>query len=116
MAVPELDTVLDITGLLGTFLLLAVSLLIVYPIVAYARNVAYTEAFVLLATGFFVLTVIGILEIVFAMDAAADVLRPVAAAAALAGTWFFAREFVDVGGDDWIEMEAMEGGDDDDDG
>lgn len=38
-------------------LLLAASLLLIYPVVAYARNVAYTTGFVGLTTGFLLLTI-----------------------------------------------------------
>jgi len=74
--------------------LVLTTLLITYPVVAYARNVAYTEGFVLLACSFVLTTVIGVLDFVLGAHTAANALRPVGAFVALAGIWYFARDFV----------------------
>jgi len=85
--------------------LLAASLLLIYPVVAYARNVAYTEGFVGLAVGFFLLT----LSNLFGLLVDQDVLAPAldssvavrgivnlgATVAATIGIYFFARQFID---------------------
>jgi len=77
--------------------LLLTSLLLVYPVLAYARNVAYTEAFVLLALSFFATTAVGVLDFVLGAATPANVVRVVGAVLALTGTWFFARDFLRVG-------------------
>ena len=115
MALPELDVILDFVGLSGALLLFIVSILIVYPLFAYARNVAYTEGLFLLAFGFFAVTLITVFEVLLHMDAAADALRVPAGIAALFGTWFFARDFVDVDRDDTFGLPPSGGGDVDDD-
>jgi hypothetical protein len=91
-----------------------VSLIIVYPLLAYARNVAYTEGLFLLAIGFFLVTAITVFEVALDMDAVADTLRVPAGVAALTGTWFFARDFVDLSQNDSFEF-VLDGGDDRDD-
>lgn len=78
--------------------LVATTVLIVYPVVAYARNVAYTEAFVFLALSLVSLTVVGILDFLFAAHTPANVVRLLGGAFAFAGVWFFARDFIHVGG------------------
>jgi len=75
--------------------LLVTSLLLVYPVVAYARNVAYTEALVSLALAFFTVTLVGVLDFVFHATTAANVLRLLGGALALIGVWLFARDFIE---------------------
>lgn len=89
---------LGILTLLVTVVLIGVSLLILYPLLAYSRNVAYTEGIVALALGFFTVTVIMLVDIHLGMEVVADVLRFVAAVFAFVGTWYFSRDFIDVGG------------------
>ena len=98
-------------------LLVIVSLIIVYPVVAYSRNVAYTEGIVALALAFFTVTVIMITDIHLQMEVLSDGLRVVAALFALVGTYYFARDFVDVGDSDMSSfgVEFDMGGDDDGD-
>lgn len=91
-----------------TLLLLATSLLLVYPLVAYARNVAYTEGLAALATGFFLITIVVISDFWLEMPAISNLARLLAAASGFVGTWFFARDFVQVNG-----MEYYTGGFDD---
>jgi len=74
------------------FVLALTAVLVVYPLAAYARNVAYTEAFVLLALAFF--RVVGVVDFVLGYRTLANSLRPVGALFALAGVYLFARDFV----------------------
>ncbi|WP_227130997.1 hypothetical protein [Halorubellus salinus] len=84
--------------------LLAASLLLVYPTVAYAQNVAYTEGLVGLTTGFVLLTVsntVGLLIendlIAPAVDSSAgitSILNLGASVAATIGIYYFARQFI----------------------
>ncbi|MCX2818261.1 hypothetical protein EGH25_02700 [Haladaptatus sp. F3-133] len=76
------------------FVLALTAVLVVYPLAAYARNVAYTEAFVLLALAFFTVTVVGVVDFVLGYRTLANALRPVGALFALAGVYLFARDFV----------------------
>lgn len=84
--------------------LLATSLMLIYPVVAYARNVAYTEGFVGLATGFVLLTVSNTLSILIDNDVLAPELESSvavtgivnlgASVAATIGIYYFARQFI----------------------
>lgn len=78
--------------------LIITTALLVYPVVAYARNVAYTEAFVLLALSFASVAAVGALDFVIGAHTASNAVRVVGAVFAVAGVWFFARDFVQVGG------------------
>lgn len=111
---PEL---VRLMSLVMATVLVGVSLLIVYPLVAYARNVAYTEGFVFLALAFFTVTAITLTDIYFAMEVVSDVLRTLGAAFAFAGVWYFSRDFIDVNGTDMSSfgVDFDLGGDDDGD-
>ncbi len=97
--------------------LLLTSLLLVYPVVAYARNVAYTEAFVSLALAFFSVTVVGLLDFVLNAKTPANVVRLLGGALGFLGVWFFARDFIKAGaGDrfgDFGQHVEFSGGDED---
>jgi hypothetical protein len=81
--------------LLGqTALLLITSGLLLYPVVAYARNVAYTEGIVFLALAFFATTAVGVLDFVFGATTVANGVRLLGAAFGLVGVWYFSRDFV----------------------
>lgn len=86
-----------IAFLSNSALLLLTALLLVYPLVAYAQNVAYTEGFVLLALGFLAFTaayILGTFQITsFTVRSGLNLL---AATFATVGIWSFAREFVTV--------------------
>lgn len=87
----------EVLYLLQTGLLLAASALLIYPVLAYARNVAYTEGVVALSASLFVLTVAYVLG---ALDAALWVRNAVSFLSAVlagVGIWYFARSFVSVG-------------------
>lgn len=85
--------------------LLAASLLVVYPVVAYAQNVAYTEGLVGLAAGFFLLTFSNLFGLLIDNDVVAPALDSSlgvrsfmnfgASVCALIGTYYFARQFID---------------------
>lgn len=79
--------------------LLVTSVLLIYPVVAYARNVAYTEGFVFLALSFFSVTAVGVLDFVLDTTTAANLVRLVGAVLALIGVWFFARDFIRISHD-----------------
>lgn len=80
-----------------TTALVIASLLILYPVIAYAHNVAHTRGLLLLSAGFLTLTVSYIVSVVFDMGVESAVLDLAAALLAAAGTWEFARPFVRFG-------------------
>ena len=92
-------------------IMLTVSGLLVYTVVAYARNVAYVEGIVLLALAFLSVTFVLILDFFLGMKTLANAVRLSGACFALAGVWFFARDFVRVGTDSGYRFD--EGGFDD---
>ncbi|WP_435358414.1 hypothetical protein [Haloarchaeobius sp. DFWS5] len=86
-------------------LLLSASLLLLYPVVAYAQNVAYTEGIVGLSVGLFLLTVSNVLGILIDADVifpdiyssllVTSVLNLGASVCATIGIYYFARQFID---------------------
>ncbi len=74
--------------------LVVTTLMLIYPVVAYARNVAYTEALVSLALAFVMITVVALSDFVFELRLLANAARFAGALFGLVGIWFFAREFV----------------------
>ena len=107
--------------------LLAATLLLVYPTVAYAQNVAYSEGFVGLATGFVLLTVSNTVGLLIQHDllapavdhsaAITGVLNLGASVAATIGIYYFARQFIrtDAASFEVTEPEGSGGFDDADD-
>jgi len=95
----------QVLGAVQMAALLAASLMLVYPVLAYARNVAYTEGLVGLAVGFFLLTFSNLFGLLVdndvlapALDSSAGVRSIVnlgASVCALVGIYHFARQFVD---------------------
>lgn len=81
----------------NTALLVLTSVLLLYPVIAYTRNVVYTEGFVLLAFAFLVLTFVNIADNVFEWTTTANAARVLAAASGAAGVWYLAREFISIG-------------------
>lgn len=77
-----------------TTTLIAASLLLVYPVVAYGQNVAYTRGLLLLASAFLVLMTTYVASFVFHMSLVSAVLDLTAALLAAVGVWEFARPFV----------------------
>lgn len=82
-----------------TALLLLGSALLLYPVVAYARNVAYTEGVVALSLSLFLLTGSYVLGGAGAPLWTRSGLSLLSAVVATVGVWYFARSFVDTGGD-----------------
>ncbi len=102
-----LDQPYLVLGVVQTALLLAATVMLVYPVVAYARNVAYTEGLVALAVGLTLVTVANLVSFVPEATARRAVplvsLHPVvwstvinflAGVAGTTGVYFFAREFL----------------------
>ena len=89
------------------------SIVIIYPLVAYARNVAHTEAFVMLALALFSVTFVTIFEFVLGMFTVANFFRLLGGIFVLAGIWFFARGFINIRGSDRMFHGGFEDGKDD---
>ena len=86
---------------LDTFVLIAqtttlvtASLLLLYPVVAYGQNVAYTRGLLLLSGAFLVLMTTYVVSFVFHMSFVSATLDLTAALLAAVGVWEFARPFV----------------------
>lgn len=77
-----------------TTALVAASLLLAYPVVAYARNVAHTRGLVLLSGAFLTLTATYVASFVYRMAVLSAALDLLAALLAAAGMGEFARPFV----------------------
>lgn len=114
----------QVLGAVQIAALLAASLLLVYPVVAYARNVAYTEGLVGLATGFVLLTVSNTLGVLIDYDvvgasiestaAIRSIMNLGASVVATIGIYYFARQFIRTSAPtfDTTEPEGSEGFDD----
>jgi Na+/melibiose symporter-like transporter len=117
----------QVLGVLQIALLLAASALLLYPVVAYARNVAYTEGLVGVSVGFFLLTFSNVFGLLIDYDVIATgvdssaVVRAIlnlgASVTATIGIYAFARQFIDTDGDDFqtTERDRTGGFDDADD-
>ena len=95
--------------------MLTMSLLLIYTVVVYHRNVAYAEGLVLLSLAFLSATFVVVLEFLLGMSTLANAVRLSGSCFALAGVWFFARDFVRVGTDSGYMDIGKEGFDDQDD-
>ncbi|UPV99747.1 hypothetical protein M0R88_14655 [Halorussus gelatinilyticus] len=91
-----------------TTMLVITSVLLVYPVVAYARNVAHTRGLLLLAAGFLTLTFSYVASVPLGMSLVSSLLDFAASVFAAAGIWQFARPFVRLDGRD---VETPTGGD-----
>lgn len=91
-----------------TTMLVITSLLLAYPVVAYARNVAYTRGLLLLAGAFFVVTTTYVTTFWLDMPVVSGVLDLLGALLAAAGAWQFARPFVRFDGGS-VETTATDG-------
>jgi hypothetical protein len=117
----------QVLGAVQIAALLAASLLLVYPVYAYAQNVAYTEGFVGIAVGFFLLTLSNLLGLLIENDVLAPGLESSAAitaamnlgasVAATIGIYYFARQFIQTNRSDFesTTTESTGGFDDADD-
>ncbi|WP_137286843.1 hypothetical protein [Halorussus salinisoli] len=90
-----------------TTMLVITSVLLAYPVVAYARNVAHTRGLLLLAGAFLTLTVSYVAAIPFGMTLVSSVLDLTAALLAAGGVWQFARPFVRLDGGE-VETTAVD--------
>lgn len=91
-------------GVVQIAALLAASVLLIYPTVAYAQNVAYTEGLIGLATGFVLLTISNTLGFLIDNDVIAPTIESTAAirsiinlgasVVATVGIYYFARQFI----------------------
>ncbi|WP_135828516.1 hypothetical protein [Halorussus halobius] len=82
-----------------TATLVIASALVAYPVVAYARNVAYTRGLALLSASLFVLTATYVVTFFYHRPVVSGALDLLGALLAALGTWEFAEPFVRVGGD-----------------
>jgi|GEM_PF-1035850 hypothetical protein len=117
----------QVLGAIQIAALLAASLLLIYPVVAYAQNVAYTEGLVGLAVGFFLLTISNTFGFLIDYDVVAPALDSSAAVrsvlnfgasvTATIGIYYFARQFIDTRSEDFerSSTESSGGFDDADD-
>ncbi len=91
-----MSTFLTIYVLAATAALMLTSLLLVYPVFAYARNVAYTEGIVFLALAFFMITVVAVSDFLLELRLLANVARLAGAVSGFVGIWYFARDFIQI--------------------
>ena len=110
-----LSEVAHVLFLFNAAVMFTMSVVLVYTVLAYARNVAYTEGIVLLALSFLSVAVVILLDFFLEMGTLANAVRLSGSCFALAGVWFFARDFVRVGTDSGYMDIGKEGFDDRDD-
>lgn len=87
-------TSLGLLALLAVLTLLVTSLLLVYPVVRYASNVAHTAGLVALSAAFLLLTVAAVDGFLFGRSVRVSAAVLFASLAALVGTVSFARPFL----------------------
>lgn len=85
---------LGVIALVDVLILLVTSLLLVYPVVRHADNVAHSSGFVALAVAFLLLTAAATDAFLVGPGLRNTALGFFASLAALAGTWVFARPFL----------------------
>lgn len=86
-------TALGLLALLNALTLTVTSLLLLYPVVRYAPNVAHSRGFLALAGAFFLLTVAAIDGLLFGASRRLAAVVFLAAVCSLGGTASFARPF-----------------------
>lgn len=89
---------LGVIALVDVLILLVTSLLLVYPVVRRAHNVAHRSGFVALAVAFLLLTAAATDAFLVGPGLRTTALGFFASLAALAGTWVFARPFLPLEG------------------
>ncbi|MFB6221152.1 MAG: hypothetical protein ABEH90_06900 [Halolamina sp.] len=87
-------TPMGLLALLNTLTLLVTSLLLIYPVLRYATNVAHTTGFVSLAFAFFLLTVAAVHGLLSGRTDGVSMLIVAASLFALLGSFAFARPFL----------------------
>ncbi len=96
-------------------LMIVLSIFLVYTVSVYSRNVAYTEGLVLFALAFLSVPLVISIGSFFGMPTLANAVRFSGSCLALAGSWFFARDFVRVGTDSGYGLDGEGGFDDEQD-
>lgn len=91
---------LTLAYLAQTGILLLGSLLLLYPVAAYARNVAYTEGVVALSASLLLLTVSYVLGALRVALWVRNGISLASAVAGLVGIWYFAQSFLTIEGED----------------
>jgi hypothetical protein len=86
-------TAVGVLALLDALTLTVTSLLLVYPVVRYAANVAHTRGFLFLAAAFLLLTVAAVDGLLFGRSLRISVVVFLASLSGLVGTASFARPF-----------------------
>lgn len=86
-------TTLGVLALLDGLTLTVTSLLLVYPVVRYAPNVAHTRGFLALAAAFLLLTIAAIDGLLFGRSLSVSATVFLASLSGLIGTASFARPF-----------------------
>jgi hypothetical protein len=87
-------TPMGLLALFNALTLLVTSLLLLYPVLRYAPNVANTTGFVTLSVAFFLLTGAALKALLWGYDGTTSPLILAAALLALAGSFSFARPFL----------------------
>jgi len=77
-----------------TVVLVAVSLAVLYPVVAYARTLLYTEAVTMLSASLLVFTIGSVVDEGLGMVTASEGIYLLSSLCFAAAVWLFAREFV----------------------
>ena len=93
-------------------LMIIISIFLVYIVMSYSRNVAYTEGLVLFALAFLSVPLVISFDFFFEFETLANAMRFSASCIVLAGAWFFARDFVRVGTDSGYGFDSGGGFDD----
>lgn len=95
-----------------TVALVTLSLLVVYPVAAYAQNVMHTWGIILLSVTLLVFTVSSLVDQFTPYVALAEGIHAVSDLTLFGALYLFAREFVGTDGDEGIETPAVsrEGG------
>ncbi|MFC4551853.1 MULTISPECIES: hypothetical protein [Halorussus] len=98
--IPASDLV-SFVFILETTALVIASLLLVYPVVTHARNVAHTRGLLLLAAAFLLVTASYVAAVPLHRPLVSEALEFVASLFAAAGIWQFARPFVRFGDEEF---------------
>ena len=77
-----------------TVVLVAVSLAVLYPVVAYARTLLYTEAVTMLSVSLLVFTIGSVVDEGLGMVTASEGIYLLSSLCFATAVWLFAREFV----------------------
>lgn len=93
-----------------TVVLVVVSLAVLYPVVAYARTLLYTDAVAMLSASLLVFTAGSLVEEGLGMVTASEAIYLLSALCFAAAVWLFAREFVRIGSGSFAADEATSSG------